>query len=100
MEPSRPRRESATIHVVIAPEAPPAPADRRPTGHPAELRGLRHLLSRDVVAEDLTVERLWIDAEQRRSLAPMPAHAPQRREDVLPLHGFERRRHGGGGSRL
>jgi hypothetical protein len=29
MEPSRPRFDSATIHVVVAPEAPPAPAERR-----------------------------------------------------------------------
>ena len=31
MEPSRPRSESDTIHVVVAPEAPPAPAERRQT---------------------------------------------------------------------
>src|SRR5262245_43032899 len=44
------------------------------------------LVDRDVVRQDLPVERLRIDPEQRRRLGAMSAHLPQGRDDVLALH--------------
>jgi hypothetical protein len=47
---------------------------------PEELLGL------DVVGDHLAVERLRVDGEERRRLAPVAAHLAQDRHDVLALH--------------
>src|SRR2546426_7222671 len=47
------------------------------------------LLRRDGVRDDLAVERLRIDREERRRLSAMAADLAQRGDDVLALHRLE-----------
>src|SRR5678816_557550 len=56
-------------------------------------------LWRDAVPLDLPVERLGVDAEQRRGLAAMAADLAQRGDDVLALHVLDAARRAGGGAR-
>src|SRR5438445_11425825 len=57
---------------------------------------LPELFGDDPVREDLPVERLRVDGQQRGGLPPVTADLAQRRDDVLALHRFEARprRHG------
>src|SRR5688572_25447272 len=62
-------------------EAPGRPG--RAPGASAELRG------GDRVGEDLAVERLGVDRQQRGRLTAMAADLAQGRDDVLALHRLE-----------
>src|SRR5712691_6102088 len=58
---------------------------------------LPKLVGVDAVDEDLAIEGLGIDFEERGGLAAVSADSPQGRDDVLPLHPLEAA--GGGGRR-
>src|SRR4029453_8127696 len=59
------------------------------TGRNWTKRLLHEFLGADVVPDDLSVERLGIDHQERRCLAPVTADPAQRGEDVLALYRLE-----------